>query len=300
MKGLDHVPFGKAWRILVTAFNGWLEDRAASMGAAIAFYTLFSLAPMLLLIIAITGLVFGPEAAQGALMGQLEGMMGREGAAALQAMIASAGKPVSGTIATVVALVTLIVGATTVFAELQSSLNVIWKAEPPQGSSVVWLVKVRLLSLSLIGAIGFLLLVSLVVSAGLTALSDYLAGIMPGLDLMMQVTNLVISLAVVTTLFAMIYKMLPDARIPWRDVWFGSFITAVMFSIGKLLISLYLGSSNIASAYGAAGALVIVLMWVYYSAQIFLFGAEITWAFSLTHGSRARGHAQPAAQGRAG
>ncbi|WP_158044304.1 YihY/virulence factor BrkB family protein [Skermanella pratensis] len=294
------MPFGKAWQVLVTAFNGWLEDRAASMGAAIAFYTLFSLAPMLLLIIAIAGLVFGPEAAQGALMGQLEGMMGREGAAALQAMIASAGKPVSGTIATVVALVTLIVGATTVFAELQSSLNVIWKADPPPGSSVVWLVKVRLLSLSLIGAIGFLLLVSLVVSATLTALSDYLAGIMPGLDLMMQATNLVISLAVVTTLFAMIYKMLPDTRIPWRDVWFGSFITAVMFSIGKLLISLYLGSSNIASAYGAAGALVIVLMWVYYSAQIFLFGAEITWAFSLTHGSRARGHAQPAAEGRAG
>lgn len=297
MKGLGHVPFGKAWHVLVTAFNGWLEDRAASMGAAIAFYTLFSMAPMLLLIIAITGLVFGPEAAQGALMGQLQGMMGREGAAALQAMIASAGKPVSGTIATVVAIVTLIVGATTVFAELQSSLNVIWKAQPPTGSSVVWLVKVRLLSLSLIGAIGFLLLVSLVVSAALAALSDYLAGIMPGLDLMMQVANLVISLAVVTTLFAMIYKMLPDARIPWRDVWFGAFITAVMFSIGKLLISLYLGSSNIASAYGAAGALVIVLMWVYYSAQIFLFGAEITWAFSLTHGSRAGRRAQPAAQG---
>ncbi|QQP88289.1 YihY/virulence factor BrkB family protein [Skermanella sp. TT6] len=297
MKGLGHVPFGKAWHVLVTAFNGWLEDRAASMGAAIAFYTLFSMAPMLLLIIAITGLVFGPEAAQGALMGQLQGMMGREGAAALQAMIASAGKPVSGTIATVVAIVTLIVGATTVFAELQSSLNVIWKAQPPTGSSVVWLVKVRLLSLSLIGAIGFLLLVSLVVSAALAALSDYLAGIMPGLDLMMQVANLVISLAVVTTLFAMIYKMLPDARIPWRDVWFGAFITAVMFSIGKLLISLYLGSSNIASAYGAAGALVIVLMWVYYSAQIFLFGAEITWAFSLTHGSRAGRRAQPATQG---
>nr|WP_267133561.1 YihY/virulence factor BrkB family protein [Skermanella rosea] len=291
------MPFGKAWHVLVTAFNGWLEDRAASMGAAIAFYTLFSMAPMLLLIIAITGLAFGPEAAQGALMGQLQGMMGREGAAALQAMIASAGKPVSGTIATAVAVVTLIVGATTVFAELQSSLNVIWKAQPPTGSSVVWLVKVRLLSLSLIGAIGFLLLVSLVVSAALAALSDYLAGIMPGLDLLMQVANLVISLAVVTTLFAMIYKMLPDARIPWRDVWFGAFITAVMFSIGKLLISLYLGSSNIASAYGAAGALVIVLMWVYYSAQIFLFGAEITWAFSLTHGSRARRRAQPAPQG---
>jgi membrane protein len=178
---------------------------------------------------------------------------------------------------------------------LQASLNVIWKTEPPKEPGIVWLVRVRLLSLSLIGAIGFLLLVSLVVSAALTALSGYLAGIMPGLDIIMQVVNLLISLAVITSLFAIIYKLLPDVRIPWRDVWFGSFITAVMFSIGKLLISLYLGSSNVASAYGAAGALVIVLMWVYYSSQIFLFGAEITRAFSVTHGSRARLQADRAA-----
>jgi len=290
------VPFARAWRVLTTAFNGWLDDRAASMGAAIAFYTLFSMAPMLLLIIAVAGLVFGAEAAQGALMGQLEGMMGREGAAALQAMIASAGKPVSGTIATIVAVVTLIIGATTVFAELQASLNVIWKTEPPKEPGIVWLVRVRLLSLSLIGAIGFLLLVSLVVSAALAAISDYLAGIMPGLDIIMQILNLLISLTVITTLFAIIYKVLPDVSIPWRDVWFGSFITAVMFSIGKLLIGLYLGSSNIASAYGAAGALVIVLMWVYYSSQIFLFGAEITRAFSLTQGSRAGRRAERAAR----
>jgi len=295
MDGGCEMPFARIWRVLVTAFNGWLDDRAASMGAAIAFCTLFSMAPMLLLIIAVAGLVFGPDAARGALMGQLEGLMGREGAAALQAMIASAGHPVSGTIATIVAVGTLIVGATTVFAELQASLNVIWKAEPPKEPSIVWLVRVRLLSLSLIGAIGFLLLVSLVVSAALTALSNYLAGIMPGLDIIMQVVNLLISLAVITTLFAMIYKVLPDVKIPWRDVWFGSFITAVMFSVGKLLIGLYLGSSNVASAYGAAGALVVVLMWVYYSSQIFLFGAEITRAFSLFQGSRAGRHAAQAA-----
>jgi len=257
------------------------------MGAAIAFYTLFSLAPMLLMIIAVAGLVFGEVAARGALMGQLEGLMGREGAAALQAMIASAGHPVSGVVATVVAVVTLVVGATTVFAELQSSLNVIWKAEPPKEASVVLLVKVRLASLSLIAVIGFLLLVSLVLSAILTAVGDFLRGIMPGLEIMMQAANFVISLGVVTTLFAMIYKVLPDVNIPWRDVWFGSFITALMFSLGKFLISLYLGSSNVATTYGAAGALVIVLMWVYYSSQIFLFGAEITKAFSLTHGSKA-------------
>jgi len=255
--GSNGMPFGKAWRIVVSAFNGWLDDRGASMGAAIAFYTLFSIAPMMLMIIAVAGLVFGEDAARGALMGQLEGLMGREGAAALQAMIASAGQPVSGVVATVVAVVTLVVGATTVFAELQSSLNVIWKAEPPKEPSVVWLVKVRLASLSLIAVIGFLLLVSLVISAMLSAVSDYLRGIMPGLNVIMQVVNFVVSLGVVTTLFAMIYKVLPDVNIPWRDVWFGSFITALMFSLGKFLISLYLGSSSIATTYGAAGALVI-------------------------------------------
>ncbi len=265
------------WR---TAADNWLADRAASMGAAIAYYTCFSLAPMLVLVIAVAGLAFGETAAEGALFGQLADLVGADSAAALQAMLRSAGGARSGIIATVVGFVTLLIAATAVFAELQASLNVIWKAKAPTGFGLWYLIKSRLLSLSLIFAIGFLMLVSLVASAALAAFSDYLDRKMPGLPIVLRIVHLTMSFGFTTIFFAMMFKILPDTFVAWRDVWLGAAATALLFTLGKYLITLYIGSSNVASAYGAAGALVIVLVWVYYSAQILLFGAEFAKACS--------------------
>jgi membrane protein len=286
-----------AWGVLKRAVSAWIDDRAPSMGAAIAYYTVFSLSPMVILVIAIGGLFFGEEAARGAVVGEFGGLMGQQGAEALQSMVATAGEVGSG-FAALIGIVMLVVGATTVFAELQSSLNVIWRAKPPPVSTVMWMLKVRLAGLALIVGIGFLLLVSLVASAALTAFGDWLSSLLPGLDLLLRVVNILVSLGVVTVLFAMIYRFLPDTRIPWADVWVGALVTAGLFTIGKTLIGLYIGSSKVASGFGAAGALVVILVWVYYSAQIFLFGAEITRAWAETRGSRSRSrHARAAAPG---
>jgi membrane protein len=249
------------------------------MGAAIAYYTVFSLAPMLILVIAVAGLAFGEEAAEGALLDQLSNLVGTESAGAVQAMLRSAGTGSSGIIATIVALGALIIAATAVFVELQASLNVIWRAKPSKTSGLWNLVRTRLLSLSMILAIGFLLLVSLVASAALAAFSDYLDRISPGLPLILSILHLSLSFGFTTVFFGMMFKILPDAKIAWRDVWLGAAATALLFTVGKFLISLYIGSSNVASTYGAAGALVIVLLWVYYSAQILLFGAEFAKAW---------------------
>lgn len=274
--------------LLSAAANAYLEDRAMTMGAAIAYYTVFSLAPVLILVIAVAGLAFGHEAAEGAIVDELGGLLGRDGARALQAMIRGAADRGSGIAATVVGLVTLAVAATSVFAELQGSLNVIWKAAPSPRSAVWDIVRVRLLSLSLIVALGFLLLVFLVVSAALTAFAGYLERVFPGLDVLMRLINMAVSFAVTAALFAMVYKMLPDTRIAWGDVWIGAAVTALLFTVGKLLIGLYIGSSNVASTYGAAGALVVILIWVYYSAQIFLFGAEFAKVYAERYGTRVR------------
>jgi membrane protein len=259
-----------------TAVNRWIEDRAASMGAAIAYYTVFSLAPILILVIAIAGLAFGRRAAEGALFGEIAGLVGQESAGAVQVMLRSASDTTSGVIATLVSLATLLLAATGVFGELQAALNLIWRSEPPKSMPVWNLVKVRLVSLSLIAAIGFLLLVSLVVSAALTAFSDYLDRILPGLPAVLRALHLTTAFGFTTVFFAMVFKILPDAKVRWRDVWIGAAVTSFLFTIGKYLISLYIGSSSVASTYGAAGALVVVLVWVYYSAQILLFGAEFT------------------------
>ena len=264
----------------------WSEDRAPSMGAAIAYYTIFSLAPVLILVIAIVGLVFGELAAEGAIVGQLTELFGPDGARAVQAMIASAGNEGSGTIATVVALVLLAIAATTVFSELQASLNVIWKAAPSKRSAPVALVKTRLISLSLVVAIGFLLMVSLVISAGLTAFAGYLDSLFPELDVIVRLVSVGISFTVTAVLFGMIYKILPDTRIEWQDVIVASLTAAFLFTVGKVAIGLYIGSTAVASTYGAAGALVTVLVWVYYSAQILLFGAEMAKSYARTFGSR--------------
>ncbi|HSK39436.1 MAG TPA: YihY/virulence factor BrkB family protein [Arenibaculum sp.] len=266
---------GGIWRASVKVVYDWMDDRAMSMGAAIAFYTIFSLAPTLLLVIGVAGLVFGEEAARGALFGELEELVGPESAVAMQAMVAEAGRFGRGATAALIGIAALLIGATTVFAELKDALNRIWRIEPPPISSVEWLVRTRVAGLSLIVSIGFLLLVSLVVSTLLTAFGDWLAAVAPGYDILLRVINMAVSIGVVTALFAMIFRFLPDARLPWRDVALGAFVTAVLFTIGKYLIGLYIGTAGIASGYGAAGTFVVILIWVYYSAQIVLFGAEI-------------------------
>ena len=271
------------WTMLKETFQDYMEDSALSRGAAIAFYTILSIGPVLVICIAIAGLAFGQEAAQGALVGQLRGLMGEQAAGAIQTMVASASNKSSGIWATILGFVTLLVTASGVFGELQSSLNVIWKAEPKAGVGA--LIRARAASLGLVATLGFLLMVSLVVSAGLHALGDYLNSFLPGAEILMQVVNFAISFAMISGLFMAIYKILPDRQLKWRDVVVGAVATAFLFTVGKTLIGLYIGSSAVASSYGAAGALVIVLLWIYYSSQIFLLGAEFTKVWASHHGS---------------
>ena len=277
------------WTLLKDSVAGYIEDDALSRGAAIAYYTIFSIAPVLVIVIAIAGIVYGPEAARGAIVGQLQGMVGHDGAEAIQTMIASASNRNSGILATVFGIGTLLITATGVFGEMQSGLNVIWKAapNPHHTSTVSRLVRARAASLGLVAALGFLLVVSLAASAGVTALAAVLQRVLPDIDLLLHVVNFLLSFGLITMLFAAIYKVLPDHPIAWYDVWIGALATAFLFTIGKTAIGIYIGSSQVASSYGAAGALVIVLLWVYYSAQIFLFGAEFTKAFAHRHGSHA-------------
>ena len=262
------------------AISKWLDDRAPTMGAAIAYYMVFSLAPMLVMVIAVAGFAFGRQAAEGALFGELADLIGPESAVAVQAMLRSAGDTRSGIFATAVGIGTLMIAATAVLGELQSALNVIWKSPARRGLGIWHLVKSRLLSLAIILVIGFLLLVSLVISTALAAFSDYLDWLLPGLASILGIVHLILSFGLTTVLFAMIFKILPDSPVEWGEVWLGAVIAAVLFSLGKHLISLYIGSSNMASTYGAAGALIIVLVWVYYSAQILLLGAEFAKAYS--------------------
>ncbi|MBV9782491.1 MAG: YihY/virulence factor BrkB family protein [Acidisphaera sp.] len=274
------------WPLLKRTASDYIADDCLSRGAAIAYYTIFSIAPVLVIAIAVAGLAFGADAARGAIADQLSGLMGKESADALNSMVRSAANRSAGTLATIVGLVTLLITATGVFTEMQSALNAIWKAEPT-GTTVGRLVRVRLASLGLVMSLGFLLLVSLVVSAGLTALGTWLKAFLPGTQFLLQGLNFVISFLLITLLFAAIYKVLPDKPLTWRDVGMGAVATAFLFTVGKFLISLYIGSSQVASSYGAAGALMVTLLWIYYSAQIFLLGAEFTKAFAERHGSKA-------------
>jgi membrane protein len=275
----------KYFALVRATVTGFIADDALSRGAAIAYYTVTSMAPVLLIVIAIAGYVFGTEAAQGAIVEQLSGMMGAQSAEMVQSMIQSAGNRGAGTIATIVGIVALLITASGVFGEMQAALNVIWKAEPKEGT-VSRLVRARLASLGLVVTLGFLLMVSLVVSAALKALDTWLNGIMPGLHLIFQALGFLVSLLIIAVLFGAVYKVLPDRKLTWRDVAVGAISTAILFTIGKFLISLYIGSSAIASSYGAAGALIVILIWIYYSAQIFLLGAEFTKAYATTHGSQ--------------
>lgn len=276
-----------AFSMLKESFQEWKEDDALQLGAALAYYTIFSLAPLLLIVIGVAGLAFGREAVQGRIVEQIDHLVGQQGAVAIQTMIANVAKHEgSGLLATVIAGITILFGATGVFAQLQSSLNKIWNVEPKPDRGILGFLKTRVASFGMILGIGFLLLVSLVVSAGVAAVNNYFVSLMPAAEVLFQVLSLVISFAVVTLLFAMIFRFLPDVKVAWRDVWVGAAVTSVLFAIGKELIGLYLGHSSVASAFGAAGSVIVILVWIYYSTQILFFGAEFTQVYARRYGSQ--------------
>jgi membrane protein len=275
------------WKLVKDACQAWLDDYAPSMGAALSYYTLFSLAPLLILVIAIAAVVFGEEAARDQIVLQLQALIGPDGAAAVRGLLESAGRPGRGFIASIVGVTTLLLGATSVFAELQSALDRIWRVPAPATLSGFWvLLRARLLSLGLIASLGFLLLVSLVVSAAITAAGSWWGTLLPGRTAFLETMNSIISFGITVMLFALIYRILPRVRIAWRDVWIGAFATGALFTAGKFAIGVYLGTAGVKSGFGAAGSVVVLLVWVYYSAQIFLLGAEFTWVYAHTLGSR--------------
>ena len=276
------------WDLTRKSVEAWVDDYAPSMGAALAYYTLFSIAPLLIIAIAVAGLVFGQEAARGEIVVQIQGLIGREGAIAVQSLLKSANEPAQGIFLTVVSIITLVIGATTVFAELQSDLDRIWRVPAPAKGNDIWiLLRTRLLSFGLVLGLGFLLLISLVISAAIAAFGKWWDGVFEGWEALLQAINFGISFAITTLLFALIYKLMPRASIAWRDVWVGAGVTALLFEIGKFFIGLYLGKTSVASGFGAAGSLVVLLVWVYFAAQIFLLGAEFTWVYSHMYGSKA-------------
>jgi membrane protein len=267
----------RIWTILKAAVDGFIADDALSRGAAIAYYSVFAIAPILVIVIAVAGLVFGQDAAQNAIVEEFRGLMGAQAATLLQQMIRAAGDAKAGVISTLIGLGTLLLSATGVFGEMQSALNMIWKAKPKH-SAVAVMLRARLVSLGLVLSLGFVLIASLATSAALSALAGYLRDVFPGLLLVLSFVDIALSLGLTTILIGAIYKFLPDTPLDWQDVTIGAIVTALLLAFGKWLIGLYIGSSAVVSVYGAASALVVVLLWVYYCSQIFLFGAEITYA----------------------
>ncbi len=272
--------------LLKETFKEFMEDKAMRLSAALAYYSVFSLAPLLIISISIAGAIFGEDAARGAIKYQLSGAIGSESALAVQEMIDSANKSGSNVLMTIVGFAILFVTASGVFAQLKDAMNTVWDLEPKPGQGIKGLVKGRLMALSMVLVIGFLLLVSLVLSTATAAMTDWLGNALPIPGFIFQVLSFAVSIAVVTLLFAMIFKILPDAEVQWRDVWSGALLTAALFSVGKLLLALYLGREGAASAYGAAGALILLLSWVYYSANILLLGAEFTQVYARRRGRR--------------
>lgn len=269
----DHSGFVSVWR---ETLHGWSDHEDLRLGASLAYYTIFSIAPLFLIVLAIAGFCFGKEAASPQLFNQVSDLVGTQGGEAIQALVASANKPHAGIWATIVAAITLIIGSMGVFIELQNALNTIWQVRRKPGSGLRHFIKARVLSFALVLALGFLLLVSLVVSAVLAALGKFMSGFMPGEEILWQVINFGISLGLITLLYALILKYLPDVKVPWRDVWMGAFMASLLFNFGKFALGLYLGRTSTASVYGAAGSLVIILLWVYYSSQTLFLGAEFT------------------------
>jgi membrane protein len=275
-----------AWTVVRKAGGEWVEDNATRLSAALAFYTILSVTPLFVIAVAIAGAVFGRDAATGALTDQLRGMLGDAGAEVAKTTVEHADKPKAGTLATVIGVATLLFGASGVFTELQGSLNAIWNVQPKLDRGIWAKVRDRFLSFGMVLVVGFLLLVSLVVTTVLAAFGTYLAGLAPGVPTLMQVANFVISFLVITALFALVFKYLPDAEVAWRDVWFGAVATAALFTVGKYLIGLYLGRAGVTTPFGAAGSLVAFVVWVYYSGLIVFFGAELT-QVTARHAGRA-------------
>lgn len=275
------------WQLCRAAAIAWVDDYAPSMGAALSYYTLFSLAPLLVIVIATAGLIFGQDAAQGAIVAQLGGIMGTEGASAVQDLLKAAREPSTGIVASIVGGLLLLLGSTAIFAELQSALDRIWRVPAKEKQSGVWsFLRSRVLSFGLVLGLGFLLMVSLVVSAALAASGEWLGVSSTEGNVFATVLNFAVSFGIFTVLFAMIYKIMPSAKISWHDVWMGSAVTALLFNLGKTLIGLYLAKTSVASGFGAAGSFVVLIAWFYYSAQIFLFGAEYTWVYSTRNGAK--------------
>jgi membrane protein len=282
------------WGVLKDTVVEWIKHNASSLGAALAFYTLFSIAPILVIAMAVAGSIFGPHVAEAHVLDQMRGLLGDAGAAAVQSLLSSAHQSGVKGVAAAIGVVTLLVGATSVFGELQNTLDYIWKS--PQKDSVAWwrILRSRILSVGLILGVGFLLMVSLLFSAALAALGAWFGTFVVQWSVILPALDLLLSLGLTTVLFALIFKYVPREEIAWGDVWIGGLVTACLFSVGKLLIGLYLGRSSLSSAYGAVGSIMVLLLWIYYSAQIFLLGAEFTHVFTYALGSRSARRAKQA------
>lgn len=277
---------GEVLSLLKETFREWREDKASRLAAALAYYTVLSLAPLLIIVVAFVGFFYGSEEAQAEIAAQATEALGERGAEAVTDMLASASGPGAGIVATLIGVATLLLGATGVFGQLQAALNQIWDVEEKKGGGIGGLLRSRLLSFGMILGIGFLLLVSLVLSAAVGALTNFFAENLPVPSFVLALSDFALSFLLVSLLFALMYRLLPDAEVAWGDVWVGALFTAFLFAAGKLALGFYLGNSAVGSAYGAAGSLVVVLVWVYYSAQILLFGAEFTQVYANRHGSR--------------
>jgi membrane protein len=273
------------WEVLKAAGSDWVEDKAAQLGAALSFYSVLSLAPLMVIALALAALVFGEQGATEQIMAQMDNMVGAEGAQAIQGMIENAKRPETGTIAAILGIVTLLFGASGVFGQLQEAMNTIWEVPPKTGGGFWNMIRARFLSFAMVLGTGFLLLISLLLSAAVAAFGTQMGHWWPALEPITHLINAGATFLVVTVLFAMIFKLLPDAQVAWRDVWVGALLTALLFTIGKLGIGLYLGKSAVGSTYGAAGSLVVLLLWIYYSAQILFFGAELTQVYATRYGS---------------
>jgi membrane protein len=273
--------------LLKETVDEWNKDKVSRLAAALAYYTVFSLSPLLIIAIAIAGAIFGEEAARGEIVGQIQGLVGKDGAEFIQTAIESAAKPQEGGgLASAISVVVLLFGASGVFVELQDALNTIWEVKPNPKAGAGAFIRTRFLSFSMVLGIGFLLLVSLLLSAGLSGVVSYLGALFPVISSLLQVANFVLGFIITTILFGLIYKFLPDVKITWKDVLIGAAITSLLFSIGRFGLGLYLGNSSFGSTYGAAGSLVIILAWVYYAAQILFFGAEFTQVYARRYGSQ--------------
>jgi membrane protein len=274
------------WELLRQTQKEWSEDNAARLAAALAYYTILSVAPLLMLAVSVVGLVFGDDAARGHVAGELSSIVGPQAGEGIQTMIQHANSPTGGTISSIVGIIVLMFGASGVFGELQSSLNAIWEVAPKPGRGVVGMLRQRFFSFTMVLSVAFLMLVSLVLSAALDAVGHFFEGALPGGEALWHVLNFAISFAVITALFALMFRVVPDVKVPWHDTWMGAAFTALLFTLGKFLLGLYLGRASVASPYGAAGSIVVLVIWVYYAAQILFMGAEFTQVYARRHGSQ--------------